>query len=127
MRALGPLVHRPFAGNGVAPPRPPPRLVAGRIPPLSVGSRLALCACLFPLVVLDRPLTAGDLAAGENAPEAEPPAVSRPSKGLFVRRAYLAGTPVQIFETPPFRLLLFHVNVIPCLVKFITNRRKIQK
>jgi hypothetical protein len=75
--------------------------------------------------VLDRPLAAGDLAAGGNTPEAEPPAMSRPDKGLFVRRTYLAGTPVQIFETPPLKLLLFHVNLIPCLVKFITIHRKI--
>jgi hypothetical protein len=59
--------------------------------------------------VLDRPLAAGDLAAGGNTPEAEPPAMSRPDKGLFVRRTYLAGTPVQIFETPPPK-----VSVISC-------------
>jgi hypothetical protein len=53
------------------------------------------------MVVLDRLLTAGDLAAGGNTPEAEPPAVSRPGKGLFVRRVYLLGTPVQKVQTPP--------------------------
>jgi hypothetical protein len=107
VRALGLHVRRSFAGNGVAPPRPPPLLVVGRISPLSVGPRLVLCVYLFPLIVLDRSLTAGDLAAGKNVPEAEPPAVSRPGKGLFVRRAYLAGTPVQIFETPPLGFYYF--------------------
>jgi hypothetical protein len=53
------------------------------------------------MVVLDRLLTAGDLAAGGNTPEAEPPTVSRPGKGLFVRRNLLLGTPVQIFKPPP--------------------------
>jgi hypothetical protein len=109
VRALLLRVRRPFTGNGVAPPRPPPLLVVGRVSPLSVGPRLAQCVCLLPLVVLDRPLTAGDLAAGGNAPEAEPPAVSRPGKDLFVRRTYLAGTPAQIFKTPP------RVSIISCV------------
>jgi hypothetical protein len=40
------------------------------------------------VVVLDRLLTAGDLAAGGNAPEAEPPAMSGPGKDPFAIRKF---------------------------------------
>jgi hypothetical protein len=36
MRVLNPRVRRPFAGNGIAPPRPPHLSVAGRVPRLPV-------------------------------------------------------------------------------------------
>jgi hypothetical protein len=78
------------------------------------------------MVVLDRLLTAGDLAAGGNTPEAEPPTVSRPGKGLFVRRNLLLGTPVQIFKPPPSVSIISCVCVC-CFVKSITIHRKIQK
>jgi hypothetical protein len=36
VRAIAPPVRRPFAGNGDAPPRPPPFLAVGRVSPLPV-------------------------------------------------------------------------------------------
>jgi hypothetical protein len=88
VRALGLLVRRPFAGNGVAPPRPPPILAVGGNFFIPVEFSLALCVPHPLVVVLDRPLTAGDLAAGGNAPEAEPPAMSGPGKDPFAIRKF---------------------------------------
>jgi hypothetical protein len=116
VRALLLHVRRPFTGNGVAPPRPLPLLAIGRISFLSDEPRLAQRVFLLLLVVLDRPFTVGDLAAGGNTPEAELPAVSRPGRGLFVRRNLLLGTQVQNIQTPPpLVYLLFHVCVFSAL------------
>jgi hypothetical protein len=41
--------------------------------------------------------------------------VSRPGKGLFVRRKHLSGTPVQNIQTPPLECLLFHVCMFAAL------------
>jgi hypothetical protein len=52
--------------------------------------------------------------------------VSRPGKGLFVRRKHLSGTPVQNIQTPP-RVSIISCVYVCCFVKSITIHRKIQK
>jgi hypothetical protein len=75
LRALDGHVHQPPAGNGDAPLQPPPLLAAGRAPPLPVEPHFAQPVPHALLVVPDRSLPTGDLAAGGNVRSRRPVAV----------------------------------------------------
>jgi hypothetical protein len=68
------------------------------------------------MVVLDRLLTADDLAAGGNTQEAEPPTMSRPGKGPFAIRHSGLRALMQIFHffSPP------SVSIISCVYVFLS-------
>jgi hypothetical protein len=84
MRVLDAPVRRSFTENGGAPPRPPPLLAVGRVPPLPVEPRFVQLVPHSLLVIPHRPLPAGDLAAGKNTPGPSNRAVSRPGRDVSV-------------------------------------------
>jgi hypothetical protein len=77
--------------------------------------------------MLSHPILAGDLTAGENAPEQIGQSPSGAGRGTYANIFPVLGTHVQETKDPPINIFVISCEQGCRLVKSIENCRKIQK